>query len=155
VAGSLYGAGIGWGTIVIGLFVVGGISSLEQAYRRRRYKNFFVRREFDRPKPIYQQQQWSPPPRQEAPPKSEPKPEAPRRQQPRKVESLRDAFGILGIPKGRVSIEQVRLTYKTRMLEYRPDRVAHLGPELRQLADLKAKEFNAAMDYIASHLPKV
>lgn len=41
------------------------------------------------------------------------------------------------------------------MAEYHPDKVAHLGKELRELAALKCVEFNLAMDYIASHLPKI
>ena len=35
-----------------------------------------------------------------------------------------------------------------------PDFVAHLGPDLRQLAEFKAKEFNSAMDYSSKHLTK-
>jgi DnaJ-domain-containing protein 1 len=56
---------------------------------------------------------------------------------------------------GHVSIEQARFTYRNLMRQYHPDRVAHLGPELRELAERKAKEFNIAMDYLAKHLPQM
>lgn len=45
--------------------------------------------------------------------------------------------------------------YKKLMMDYHPDRVSHLGPELRELAERRAKEFNIAMDYLAKHLPQM
>ena len=103
---------------------------------------------------------WTPPPKQEPPPpKAEPPPRATpapesrtESRHPIKVTSLAQAFDILGISVS--SIEQARFAYKTRMLEYHPDRVYHLGKELRELALIKTTEFNGAMDYISSHLPK-
>jgi hypothetical protein len=88
---------------------------------------------------------WEPPPQ-----KAEPRTESQEPRQPRRVTSLRDAFDILGIPIS--SIEQARFTYRVRMSEYHPDKVASLGKELRQLAALKSVEFNTAMDFIASYL---
>jgi DnaJ-domain-containing protein 1 len=40
------------------------------------------------------------------------------------------------------------MAYRQRMAEYHPDKVAHLGPELRELAEGKATEFNLAIKYI-------
>jgi preprotein translocase subunit Sec63 len=40
------------------------------------------------------------------------------------------------------------MAYRQRMAEYHPDKVAHLGPELRELAERKATEFNLAIKYI-------
>lgn len=52
-------------------------------------------------------------------------------------------FRILEIqPSAR--IDEVKAAYKRRMQEYHPDKVASLGKELRDLADAKSKEINAA-----------
>ena len=36
------------------------------------------------------------------------------------------------------------VAYRARMSEYHPDKVASLGPDIRALAEQKAKEINAA-----------
>ncbi len=56
---------------------------------------------------------------------------------------------------GNVSIEQARFTLQKADDGLSPGRVSHLGPELRELAERKAKEFNIAMDYLAKHLPQM
>jgi hypothetical protein len=40
------------------------------------------------------------------------------------------------------------MAYRQRMTEYHPDKVAHLGAELRELAEREATEFNLARKYI-------
>jgi DnaJ-domain-containing protein 1 len=40
--------------------------------------------------------------------------------------------------------EQIVGAYRARMSEYHPDKVANLGPDIRALAEQKAKEINAA-----------
>lgn len=40
--------------------------------------------------------------------------------------------------------EQIVSAYRARMSEYHPDKVANLGPDIRALAEQKAKEINAA-----------
>jgi DnaJ-domain-containing protein 1 len=40
--------------------------------------------------------------------------------------------------------DQIVSAYRARMSEYHPDNVASLGPDIRALAEQKAKEINAA-----------
>jgi len=42
--------------------------------------------------------------------------------------------------------DEIRQAYRQRMSEYHPDKVATLGPELRELAARKAQQINAAYD---------
>lgn len=43
--------------------------------------------------------------------------------------------------------------YRRKIRQYHPDRVATLGDELRELAEFKSKQINAAYDYAMSILP--
>jgi DnaJ like chaperone protein len=52
-------------------------------------------------------------------------------------------WAILGIRPG-APIEEVKRAYRRRMAEYHPDKVASLGVELRELAERKSREINAA-----------
>jgi DnaJ like chaperone protein len=61
---------------------------------------------------------------------------------------MRQACDILGIPPGRITMEAVKITYRELIKQYHPDRVAHLGKELQELAALKALNFNLAMEFI-------
>jgi DnaJ like chaperone protein len=54
-------------------------------------------------------------------------------------------FAVLGVPE-HSSIEEIHAAYRKLMSQYHPDRVASLGVELRELAEKKAKEINAAYD---------
>jgi DnaJ like chaperone protein len=129
----------GWQIIVLDLVIVGAVVSGEESFRRWRYRLEFVRREFAEPQPIHQQAEPAPrtEARQETPPN-----------EPGVVTSMRQAYEILGLPPGRITLDAVRTVYRTRMMEYHPDRVTHLGPELRKLAERKAKQFNLAMEFI-------
>lgn len=42
------------------------------------------------------------------------------------------------------TVEEIRMTYKTQVSKYHPDKVATLGVEIRELAERKAKEINIA-----------
>jgi DnaJ like chaperone protein len=44
--------------------------------------------------------------------------------------------------------QEARRAYRERIAEYHPDKVAHLGKELRDLASRKTLEINLAMKYI-------
>ena len=57
--------------------------------------------------------------------------------------SLDHYFRVLGVQPG-AAINEIKAAYKRRMQEYHPDKVASLGKELRDLADAKSKEINAA-----------
>jgi hypothetical protein len=54
-----------------------------------------------------------------------------------------DPYEVLGISAS-ASAEAIRVAYKARMQEYHPDKVAHLGEELQQLAHRKALEIQQA-----------
>lgn len=45
------------------------------------------------------------------------------------------------------SREEIATAYKLKIRQYHPDKVAALGPELRDLAELKSKQINAAYDF--------
>ena len=52
-------------------------------------------------------------------------------------------FAILEIQPG-ATISEVKAAYKRQMQQYHPDKVASLGKELRDLAELKSKTINEA-----------
>ena len=51
---------------------------------------------------------------------------------------------------GKVTKEQIRSKYIGLISLYHPDRVQHLGPEFKKLAETKSKEINAAYDWLKS-----
>lgn len=54
-----------------------------------------------------------------------------------------DPCVVLGIPSG-ASGAEIQRAYRERVKEYHPDRVADLGPELRELAHRKTVEIQQA-----------
>jgi predicted lipid-binding transport protein (Tim44 family) len=54
-----------------------------------------------------------------------------------------DPFEILGLPRS-ASGEDIQAAYRARMMEYHPDKVAHLGEELQKLAHEKAQQIERA-----------
>jgi hypothetical protein len=52
-------------------------------------------------------------------------------------------YGVLGVTEAD-SNQAIRKKYKQLIMEYHPDRVAHLGQELKDLAAKKTTEINAA-----------
>lgn len=67
------------------------------------------------------------------------------------TEKEKDAYygKLIGL-MGKVTKEQVRSKYIDLISLYHPDRVQHLGPELKELAEMKSKEINAAYDWFKS-----
>ena len=59
------------------------------------------------------------------------------------VDSHGDPYAVLGIGRG-ASDAEIAHAYRERMMEYHPDRVATLGPELRELAHRKTLEIQRA-----------
>jgi len=64
-----------------------------------------------------------------------------------KVFTLDGAYSILGL-KSSATNEEIKSAYKQKMKEYHPDRVANLGIELKQLAELKTQQINNAYEMI-------
>jgi DnaJ-domain-containing protein 1 len=58
---------------------------------------------------------------------------------------------VLGLGNDR-SIDNIKLCYRERMKEYHPDKVEHLAPKFRELAEMESKKINAAYDYFKSTL---
>ncbi len=44
---------------------------------------------------------------------------------------------------------EIKAAYQRLIRQYHPDRVADLGPEIRAVAERRAKEINAAYDALA------
>ena len=147
-AANRVGSGAGWGTGIGCLVAVGAVRSAEEHFRRWRYQALFVRQEFKEPAPVYV------PPAQH-PTRNEPPPES-KRVDPsiEKVTTMRQAYANLGISPGRISIDEVRKIYRNLQKQYHPDRVAHLGKEIQELAARKALSFNLAMKFVEGELQK-
>ncbi len=52
-------------------------------------------------------------------------------------------YEVLGVQSG-ASDEEISSAYRKLVQQYHPDRVADLGPELREVAEQRMKEINAA-----------
>ncbi len=62
----------------------------------------------------------------------------------------RQYYGSLFGLSGKVTKSQIRSRYLESVALYHPDKVQHLGPELKQLAEEKTKEINAAYDWLSA-----
>ncbi|HUR68607.1 MAG TPA: J domain-containing protein [Candidatus Thermoplasmatota archaeon] len=74
-------------------------------------------------------------------PKPRPRPQSP------KPNALALAYAALGLAP-EAAPEAVRAAYRSRAQQYHPDKVGHLAPEFRDVADKKMKEINAAYEKI-------
>lgn len=52
---------------------------------------------------------------------------------------------VLGVPTSATRMEIIA-AYKQKISQYHPDKVANMGEEIRDLADRRSKEINAAYD---------
>ncbi len=55
-------------------------------------------------------------------------------------------FHILEVSEG-ASQEEIVAAYKRKIRRYHPDKVAQMGAEIRELAERKSKQINAAYDH--------
>ncbi|MDO9265382.1 MAG: J domain-containing protein, partial [Desulfosalsimonadaceae bacterium] len=62
----------------------------------------------------------------------------------------KDPFEILGIAPG-ASKQEIQTAYRKIVQQYHPDKVAHLGRELQDLAKDKFVEIQNAYDYLMNH----
>ncbi len=60
----------------------------------------------------------------------------------------RPAHEVLGVTPDATQAE-IKAAYQRLIRQYHPDRVADLGPEIRAVAERRAKEINAAYDALA------
>jgi DnaJ-class molecular chaperone len=44
------------------------------------------------------------------------------------------------------TVEQIKAAYKQKISQYHPDKVASMAAEIRDLAEVRSKEINAAYD---------
>lgn len=58
------------------------------------------------------------------------------------------ALGVLGLSQGNPSPDEVKQAYRSRVAEYHPDKTAHLGPEIRDLAEKKILQINLAYEFL-------
>ena len=61
-----------------------------------------------------------------------------------------DAYVVLGVNRN-ASPEEIRAAYRREMSNYHPDKVAHLGKDLQDLAKIKAQEINRAYEELTRH----
>jgi hypothetical protein len=144
VVGYSYGAAAGWESLIPSMIVGGLIASAEEKFRKWRHKDLFIRRSFNQAEPVYQPSQEPPPRPQEPPPPHT-------EESVLRISSMRQAYEVLGLPAGRISLAAARIAYRARIAEYHPDKVAHLGQELRELAARKALTINLALQYLEEH----
>ncbi|MGC4117774.1 MAG: J domain-containing protein [Myxococcales bacterium] len=88
-------------------------------------------------------QSFEDPVHEQAPPEPEPLPEAP----PCEV----DPWLVLGIHKG-AQFDEVKKAYRALITQYHPDKVAHLAPEFRKLAEDRTRDINIAYNYLEKQL---
>ena len=67
---------------------------------------------------------------------------------PRAENSSLDPYTVLGVKRG-ASREEIRAAYRREMSKYHPDKVAGLGVELQELANLKAQAINRAYNELS------
>lgn len=150
---------VNWGWLVLWIIVLGVYVQLSE-WRRGSQLNRFVSSNpepvFDVDEPTYRppSDSGTPPPRQgrTPPPRRENTP--PPRQKASRSLGLGEALQILGVAsQSRSSVNRaiIKDAYRDRIREYHPDKVAHLGLELRELAETKSKQINAAYEVLLQY----
>ena len=58
----------------------------------------------------------------------------------------KDYYKTLGVEKG-ASADDIKKAYRKLIAEYHPDKVQHMAPEIRQLAQQRTVELTEAYNY--------
>ena len=66
-------------------------------------------------------------------------------------ETARDAFAVLGISPD-ATLAEAKKAWRALIVQYHPDKVAHLAPEFKALADAKTREIMAAWTEVQAAL---
>jgi DnaJ like chaperone protein len=56
-----------------------------------------------------------------------------------------DWYQVLEVSKS-ATMDEIRIAYRRKMMQYHPDRVEALGPEFKRLAESRAREINHAYE---------
>jgi len=64
-----------------------------------------------------------------------------------KTSEVKTPWEILGVPRS-ASQKEIKEAYRKKSMEYHPDRVAHLGPELKKVADEEFRKIKHAYDLL-------
>jgi hypothetical protein len=64
----------------------------------------------------------------------------------KRINDERYFASILGLHPDHTS-DDIKNRYRELVMQYHPDRVAHLGPKLREVAEQQMKEINEAYDF--------
>ncbi|MBC2714434.1 MAG: DnaJ domain-containing protein [Desulfobacteraceae bacterium] len=64
------------------------------------------------------------------------------------LDDYKDPYEILGVTPG-ASPEEIQVAYRVAAQQYHPDKVAHLGDELQELAQKKFVEIQEAYDFLS------
>ena len=59
--------------------------------------------------------------------------------------SAKSPYEVLEVPPN-ASVEEMRAAYRRKVQQYHPDKVAGMGPEIREVAERRMKEINAAYE---------
>ena len=73
-------------------------------------------------------------------------------QGPRPVRHPQPAYAVLGIGP-EATADEIKAAYRHKISEYHPDKVAHLGDELKRLAKIKSAEINNAYKELTADRP--
>ncbi|MBL8955869.1 MAG: J domain-containing protein [Myxococcaceae bacterium] len=66
---------------------------------------------------------------------------------PAEAPKVADPWAVLGLVQG-APLAEAKKAWKALLVQYHPDKVAHLAPEFRQLAELRTREIMAAWEQL-------
>lgn len=73
------------------------------------------------------------------------------REEPKREQSKKSPYEVLGIAQN-ANLDEIKKAYRDLSQQYHPDKVNHLGAELKEVADRKFKEINQAYQILKESL---